>query len=64
MIRGAESVSIVTMCSRAWLRVLGRMARSYDWPVLDLDEEPARSAGRRPQGLAPVRKLRRDKERH
>ena len=27
-------------------------ARSYDWPVLDLDEEPARAATRRPQGLA------------
>jgi hypothetical protein len=27
--------------------------------VLDLDEEPARSAARRPHGLAPVRKLRR-----
>src|SRR3954470_11227751 len=37
---------------------LRSMARSYDWPVLDLDEEPGRSAQRRPQGLAPVRKLR------
>ena len=27
-------------------------ARSYDWPVLYLDEEPSRSAARRPQGLA------------
>src|SRR5215467_8584557 len=34
------------------------MARSYDWPVLDLDEEPARAAARRPQGLAPVRRIR------
>jgi len=32
-------------------------ARSYDWPVLYLDEEPARAASRRPQGLA--RQLRR-----
>jgi len=39
---------------------LRSLARSYDWPVLDLDEEPARSAARRPQGLAPVRKLRRE----
>ena len=31
---------------------LRAMARSYDWPVLDLDEEPARAASRRPQGLA------------
>jgi len=37
---------------------LRSMARSYDWPVLDLDEEPARSAQRRPQGLAPARKIR------
>lgn len=36
---------------------LRAMARSYDWPVLDLDEEPRRAATRRPQGLAP-RKLR------
>ena len=28
------------------------MARSYDWPVLYLDEESARAASRRPQGLA------------
>lgn len=41
------------------------MARSYDWPILDLDEEPRRAASRRPQGLAPVRKLRREnKDRH
>src|SRR5262245_7492111 len=33
---------------------LRSIARSYDWPVLDLDEEPGRSAQRRPQGLAPV----------
>ena len=32
---------------------LRSLARSYDWPVLDLDEEPRRSAARRPQGLAP-----------
>jgi len=31
---------------------LRSLARSYDWPVLDLDEEPARAASRRPQGLA------------
>lgn len=41
---------------------LRSLARSYDWPVLDLDEEPARSAARRPQGLAPVRRLRKSKE--
>jgi HAD superfamily hydrolase (TIGR01490 family) len=35
---------------------LRAMARSYDWPVLDLDEDSARSVARRPQGLA--RKLR------
>ena len=33
---------------------LRSMARSYDWPVLDLDEEPDRASSRRPQGLAPV----------
>src|ERR1041384_287959 len=37
---------------------LRSVARSYDWPVLDLDEEPDRSAARRPQGLAPVRHIR------
>jgi HAD superfamily hydrolase (TIGR01490 family) len=31
---------------------LRSLARSYDWPVLDLDEEPARAVSRRPQGLA------------
>ena len=31
---------------------LRSLARSYDWPVLDLDEDPARSAARRPHGLA------------
>ena len=41
---------------------LRSLARSYDWPVLDLDEEPARSKERRPQGLAPVRRLRKNKE--
>ena len=38
-----------------------RWRARYDWPVLDLDEEPNRSAARRPQGLAPapgVRRLR------
>jgi hypothetical protein len=30
------------------------MARSYDWPVLDLDEDADRASSRRPQGLAPV----------
>jgi phosphoserine phosphatase len=39
---------------------LRSLARSYDWPVLDLDEEPARAASRRPQGLArPARSIRR-----
>jgi HAD superfamily hydrolase (TIGR01490 family) len=33
------------------LRLLA-MARSYDWPVLYLDEDTSRSAARRPQGLA------------
>ena len=37
---------------------LRSLARSYDWPVLDLDEEPDRSVARRPQGLAPVRRIR------
>ncbi len=31
---------------------LRSMARSYDWPVLDLDEDAARAVARRPQGLA------------
>jgi HAD superfamily hydrolase (TIGR01490 family) len=31
---------------------LRAMARSYDWPVLDLEEDVTRSASRRPQGLA------------
>jgi HAD superfamily hydrolase (TIGR01490 family) len=31
---------------------LRSLARSYDWPVLDLDEEPTHAASRRPQGLA------------
>jgi len=40
---------------------LRSLARSYDWPVLELDEEPTHSASRRPQGLArAVRQLRRD----
>ena len=33
---------------------LRSMARSYDWPVLDLDEAPDRASARRPQGLAPA----------
>jgi HAD superfamily hydrolase (TIGR01490 family) len=37
---------------------LRSLARSYDWPVLDLDEAPDRSVARRPQGLAPVRRIR------
>jgi HAD superfamily hydrolase (TIGR01490 family) len=37
---------------------LRSLARSYDWPILELDEEPERSVARRPQGL--VRKLRKD----
>lgn len=38
---------------------LRSLARSYDWPVLDLDEEPSRSVARRPQGFPPTRQLRR-----
>src|SRR3954465_5807190 len=34
---------------------LRSLARSYDWPVLDLDEEPDRSVARRPQGLRRIR---------
>ncbi len=44
---------------------LRSVARSYDWPVLDLDEAAERSVARRPQGLArpasglkPPRRLR------
>ena len=37
---------------------LRSLARSYDWPVLDLDEAPDRSVARRPQGLAPARRIR------
>jgi HAD superfamily hydrolase (TIGR01490 family) len=37
---------------------LRSLARSYDWPVLDLDEPADRSVARRPQGLAPVRRIR------
>jgi len=37
---------------------LRSLARSYDWPVLDLDEPADRSVARRPQGLAPLRRLR------
>ncbi|HEY4178102.1 MAG TPA: HAD family hydrolase [Kofleriaceae bacterium] len=35
---------------------LRAMAKSYDWPILDLDEDPARSNARRPQGMAPLKK--------
>ena len=39
---------------------LRSLARSYDWPVLELDEEPRRAVARRPQGLArSPRQLRR-----
>ena len=31
---------------------LRSLARSYDWPVLDLDEDKTHSVARRPQGLA------------
>lgn len=43
---------------------LRTMARSYDWPVLDLDEDADRSVERRPQGQRrpAVRKLRLPKE--
>jgi HAD superfamily hydrolase (TIGR01490 family) len=34
---------------------LRSLARSYDWPVLELDEEPRRAVDRRPQGLARPR---------
>jgi phosphoserine phosphatase len=37
---------------------LRSLARSYDWPILELDEDAERSVARRPQGLA--RKLRKD----
>ena len=33
---------------------LRSLARSYDWPVLELEEEPRHSVARRPQGLAGV----------
>ncbi len=33
-------------------------ARSYDWPVLDLSEDSARSVERRPQGFASTRTYR------
>ena len=36
---------------------LRSVARSYDWPVLMLDEDPARAASRRPQGQPPTRQL-------
>src|SRR3954467_6722582 len=37
---------------------LRSLARSYHWPVLDLDEGPAPPVARRPPGLAPVRRIR------
>ena len=37
---------------------LMRLARSYDWPVLDLDEDEGHAVSRRPQGLRRVRKPR------
>lgn len=37
---------------------LMRLARSYDWPVLDLDEDADHAVSRRPQGLRRVRRLR------
>ncbi len=33
-------------------------ARSYDWPVIDLDEDPDRDPARRPNGLGPARQPR------
>ena len=33
-----------------------RVARSYDWPVLDLDEDPDHAVSRRPRGLRRVRR--------
>jgi HAD superfamily hydrolase (TIGR01490 family) len=41
---------------------LRSMARSYDWPVLDLDEDADRSVARRPQGLRRLRSIRKDPE--
>lgn len=38
---------------------LRSLARSYDWPILELDEDAERSVERRPQGLA--RKIRKDR---
>jgi HAD superfamily hydrolase (TIGR01490 family) len=35
-----------------------RTARSYDWPVLDLDEDPRHAVSRRPHGLRRVRRTR------
>jgi HAD superfamily hydrolase (TIGR01490 family) len=34
-----------------------RVARSYDWPVIDLDEDADRAVERRPQGLRRVRRV-------
>jgi HAD superfamily hydrolase (TIGR01490 family) len=36
---------------------LRSVARSYDWPVLMLDEDPDRAASRRPQGQPATRQL-------
>ena len=36
---------------------LRSLARSYDWPVLDLHEDPARAASRRPQGQPATKQL-------
>jgi HAD superfamily hydrolase (TIGR01490 family) len=41
---------------------LRSMARSYDWPVLDLDEDADRSVARRPQGMRRLRQIRKDPE--
>ena len=39
---------------------LRSMARSYDWPVLDLDEDADRSVARRPQGMRRLRQIRKE----
>src|ERR1043166_5187467 len=56
MMRGAESVSIVTMCSRAWLRSLGRMARmvpGLPWYSALLGQVGAAQAPGRGETLRP-----------
>src|SRR5215468_4181611 len=46
MMRGAESVSIVTMCSRVWERVFGRIARmSVVHSSADATSEALRTTG-------------------